>query len=296
MRWGITAKLLLIPAVATVMLLWALGLTFHTHGSYEHIIREMADRRVSLSKSLASLENRNTQLQGRAVALLSRRLLLQTPPRNEAELNRLVIEGEAIIAALEAFAERAKPNATERRLIDDTTAQLSDYRNLLAGTAKRYGDRPEESRGLLITLTSINEQAGATLEALGCLALTGSRVRAIAPRAGLYLRRCIEIGREADGTGLGRGRVHELADRLENAGDHLVVIDKLATNACFEFLEPPCELLVGSEQLAHARERSHDLDVDRDRALALEHGRQHGNALFGKRMGQILTVPSAAAL
>lgn len=45
-----------------------------------------------------------------------------------------------------------------------------------------------------------------------------------------------------------------------------------------------------------AREGAHDLNVDRDRAVAVDHGRQHGNTLFGEGVGQILAVRAAAWL
>jgi hypothetical protein len=56
------------------------------------------------------------------------------------------------------------------------------------------------------------------------------------------------------------------------------------------------ELSVRDEQLAHPDKGPHDLDADDDGATASQHRLEHGHALLGERVGQVLAVPPAAAL
>lgn len=105
-----------------------------------------------------------------------------------------------------------------------------------------------------------------------------------------------EIGGKSDGPALGSGWVHELADRREDGGDGLIVGSELLLETRLELIEATGERPVRGEEFAHAHEGPHDLDVDGDGALAAKHRGEHGHALLGEDVGQVLAVLAAAGL
>ena len=61
----------------------------------------------------------------------------------------------------------------------------------------------------------------------------------------------------------------------------------------FELCKSARQFLVRRKHLAQLHEGAHDPDVDGDRAVAFEHGRQHGDSLLCESVGSVAT---AAAL
>ena len=51
-----------------------------------------------------------------------------------------------------------------------------------------------------------------------------------------------------------------------------------------------------AHQRSRILERPHDLDVDMDGALALQHTQEHGHTLFGEDVGKIFPVLAAPRL
>ena len=74
--------------------------------------------------------------------------------------------------------------------------------------------------------------------------------------------------------------------RPEDANDRLIMTFHLG----LQLLELRFQGVVGDEHLPHVNERSHDLDIDCDGALAIQHGGQHGDALFSECQRQIATA------
>lgn len=60
-----------------------------------------------------------------------------------------------------------------------------------------------------------------------------------------------------------------------------------------QFIQPLGQIPVRDRQFAHSHEGTHDLDIDRHRALAVEHRREHRHSLLGERVG--CGAPAAAA-
>ena len=102
-----------------------------------------------------------------------------------------------------------------------------------------------------------------------------------------------KIRGEADRPALRDRRVHELADGGEDGGDGFIVDGELFVEPGFELCKSARQFLVGREHLAQLHEGAHDPDVDGDRAVAFEHGRQHGDSLLCESVGSVAT---AAAL
>ena len=73
-------------------------------------------------------------------------------------------------------------------------------------------------------------------------------------------------------------RSHELSDGLEDDGELLVVLAKLA----FEIGEFAGQVFVRRHNSAQADEGPHDRDVDFDGTVAIEDAGEHGHALFVK--------------
>jgi hypothetical protein len=61
----------------------------------------------------------------------------------------------------------------------------------------------------------------------------------------------------------------------------------------FDLCEAPGQFFVRSKYFAQLHEGAHDPDVDGYRAVAFEHGRQHGDTLLCESVGSVAT---AAAL
>jgi len=81
------------------------------------------------------------------------------------------------------------------------------------------------------------------------------------------------------------GRFHEVPNRLEDRLEPRVVL-------ALERVQALEEIPVAGSHRPEADEDAHDLDVDLDGALAVQHAGEHGHALFGEGMG---SVPAAAA-
>ena len=90
--------------------------------------------------------------------------------------------------------------------------------------------------------------------------------------------------------------MHELADGREDGGDGLIVRGELFVEPGLELRESPSQLFVRAEQLAQLHEGTHDLDVDGDRAIAVEYRGEHCHALLGEGIGQVLAMLAAAVL
>ena len=84
---------------------------------------------------------------------------------------------------------------------------------------------------------------------------------------------------ETDAFLLGLERCHQLADRVENRLELGIV-------PLLQRVELPGEAGVGGQHPAEADERPHDLHIDLHRPAALEHAGEHGDALFGERIGR----------
>src|SRR5664279_3772564 len=81
-------------------------------------------------------------------------------------------------------------------------------------------------------------------------------------------------------------RLHQLADGVEDGAELGVVL-------LFQLRQLAGKVGVLLKHLTEAHERAHDFDVHLHRARAAQHARQHGHALLGEGVGQILAVPSA---
>ena len=69
------------------------------------------------------------------------------------------------------------------------------------------------------------------------------------------------------------GWSHQLANRVEHAFELPVVFP-------FEVIEPFGQILVRGQPLPQPHERPHDLDVDRNGSLAVQHAGKHGDAVW----------------
>ncbi len=85
---------------------------------------------------------------------------------------------------------------------------------------------------------------------------------------------------EADLLAPGLGRDHEFVQRVEDNAE-LSVVFRLQLG---QFLG---ELCVAVKHLTQLNEGAHDGDVHIDGAFAVQHGREHGDALFGEGHGGV---------
>ena len=95
-----------------------------------------------------------------------------------------------------------------------------------------------------------------------------------------------QLGLESVSSDLGFWLRHEFTNCIE---DDL----KLAVVFLFQFIESPGKPIVLVDHLSKLNKRSHEGDVYLNRALAMQHAREHGYALFGERIGPVLSSTSA---
>ena len=77
-------------------------------------------------------------------------------------------------------------------------------------------------------------------------------------------------------------RFNQFSDRVEHYRKLLVMLGKLA----FQRLKFRCQLLVGGQEFSQLGKRAHDLDIDLDGALVVQHAGKHGHSLLGENIGQ----------
>src|SRR5438067_12618741 len=80
---------------------------------------------------------------------------------------------------------------------------------------------------------------------------------------------------------------HQLPNRFDDRCDVLVVY----ADALFQFGKSARKLAIGLRRLAQLHKRAHDGNVDLDRALAVQHARQHRYTLFCERVRQMSCPP-----
>src|SRR6476469_4562608 len=91
------------------------------------------------------------------------------------------------------------------------------------------------------------------------------------------------------------GRGDQPSQRLEDLIQLLVVSAEPLSGLSLKLFEPILKRRVGGGRAAQLDERSHDLDIDGNRALAAQHPRKHGYALLGEDVGGVAT-PAPAGL
>ena len=94
-----------------------------------------------------------------------------------------------------------------------------------------------------------------------------------------------QLGFEPDSFDLGLWFHHEFTNRLEDN-------PKLGIVLLLQLIEASGKPLVRADHLSKLNKRSHDGNVYLDGAFAMEHARQHGYALFGERIGPVLSSTS----
>jgi hypothetical protein len=92
------------------------------------------------------------------------------------------------------------------------------------------------------------------------------------------------------------GRVEQLIEQGEDLPELLVHSVIAPTRLLFQPGQALGQLLVDGQELAEADKGPHDLDVDLDGAGTAKEPREHGYALFGESIGEILPMSAAAEL
>src|SRR5690242_18763603 len=80
--------------------------------------------------------------------------------------------------------------------------------------------------------------------------------------------------------------VQQVLDRLKDDGE-------LSVESPFQPFYLPLKIPMRRQPFAEFRECAHDLNINLNGAVAVENRAQHGHAVFGKGIRQILPIPPA---
>src|SRR5438132_3994812 len=79
---------------------------------------------------------------------------------------------------------------------------------------------------------------------------------------------------------------HQLSNRVEDNPEPAIIL-------ALKLVPPAREFGVGREHLAQLYKRAHDFDVDQHGAFAVQHAREHRNALLSKNVRKVTPATSS---
>ena len=89
-KWGITAKLLLVPVLSVAMLAAALAFTAYTQARYGSVARQGVSRRIEEARRYCAILNSAHRLHSQYLDLATARLARSIGPKEQKGLNALL--------------------------------------------------------------------------------------------------------------------------------------------------------------------------------------------------------------
>jgi two-component system, sensor histidine kinase and response regulator len=131
-KWGITAKLLLIPVSSMTLLVAALAFTAYTQARYDSVARQGVSRRIEEGRRYAGILNTAHKLHSQYLDLATARLARSVGPREQRGLNALLGATMDLNAEIDDLArDRARPGPIAPQL-DAASQALTDFQGALA--------------------------------------------------------------------------------------------------------------------------------------------------------------------
>jgi signal transduction histidine kinase/DNA-binding response OmpR family regulator len=161
-KWGITAKLLLVPALSVAILAGALAFTAVTQARYGSVARQGVSRRVEEARRYAAILNTAHRLHSQYLDLATARLTHTIGPKEQRGLNALLGATMDLNAEVDDLARAgAGPNPPQ---VQAASQALTDFQEAL--THLDDGAFPEQVRADVVASNAEFQRLTAALTAM----------------------------------------------------------------------------------------------------------------------------------
>ncbi|MBS0396358.1 MAG: PAS domain-containing protein, partial [Proteobacteria bacterium] len=188
-RWGITAKLLLVPVVSVVLLAAALAFTAYTEARYTSVARQGVSRRIEEGRRYAAILNAAHGLHSQYLDLATARLARAIGPMEQRGLHALLGATMDLTAEVDDLAREAGRDAAAAARLRDASQTLTNFQDAL--TKLRLDASPEDVRADVVA--SNEAFRGLTAELTAMIADAESRGDESFSQLEGYIRRSLAI-------------------------------------------------------------------------------------------------------
>jgi two-component system, sensor histidine kinase and response regulator len=131
-KWGITAKLLLIPTSSIALLVAALAFTAYTQVRYDSVARQGVSRRIEEGRRYAGILNTAHKLHSQYLDLATARLARSVGPQEQRGRNALLGATKDLTAELDYLARNGAGPGPVAPQLDAASQALTDFQEALA--------------------------------------------------------------------------------------------------------------------------------------------------------------------
>ena len=163
-KWGITAKLLLVPIVSVALLALAIAFTAFTQNHYESVARLGVGTQTSKARHYAAILDELAQQHAQYLDLATARLAGATGPKERKGLNALLGSALDLNADLDAAALDADARDGDGAQLVTASKLLSDFQDVVARLSLERS--PEQIRADVVQSNDEISRINATLASL----------------------------------------------------------------------------------------------------------------------------------
>ena len=131
-KWGITAKLLLVPIVSVALLALAIAFTAFTQSHYESVARLGVVTQTSKARHYATILHQLSQQHAQYLDLATARLSGEAGPKERKGLNALLGSALDLNADLDAAALDGDPHDADAAQLTAASQLMSDFQDVVA--------------------------------------------------------------------------------------------------------------------------------------------------------------------
>jgi two-component system, sensor histidine kinase and response regulator len=163
-KWGITAKLLLIPISSVALLAAALAFTAYTQARYDSVARQGVSRRIEEARRYAGILNAAHKLHSQYLDLATARLARSIGPKEQRGFNALLGATMDLNAEIDDLARDGPAAGAIVPQLDSASQALTDFQDALAHLSDDGSPEQvradviasnEEFRRLTVSLTAL---------------------------------------------------------------------------------------------------------------------------------------------
>jgi PAS domain S-box-containing protein len=131
-KWGITARLLLIPVVSAVLLVGALAVMAVSQSRSDDFDRRVVAKQMGEAREYASLLDRALRLHTRYLDLATERMAARMGPREQSGINALLGEALDVQAEIDELRAATQLGDRDRLAVTRVSEDLADFQDLIA--------------------------------------------------------------------------------------------------------------------------------------------------------------------
>jgi PAS domain S-box-containing protein len=131
-KWGITARLLLIPVVSAALLVVALAVMAITQSRSDDFDRRVVAKQLGEARQYASLLDRALRLHTRYLDLATARMAAEMGPREQSGVNALLGETLDLQAEIDDLRAAAQFGDVDRLAVGQVSEDLTDFQDVIA--------------------------------------------------------------------------------------------------------------------------------------------------------------------